>query len=172
MVFTDSLTTETHLKLHTILTEALASVLHLLTVTSQSGVMKAPEAAQGQHLIKYPIVTAAVRALGAWLAEDSLTLATEVYKLLPFLVELCTASDPLEEEGDLLKFLLPGLCHMTADDQGRCILLETCFLKIISRYMEKLLPMCEKSRYFVLRPIKSEILLCSLPLPETLPAPR
>lgn len=82
--FSDSVATETLLKLHTILTEALASVLHMLTVTSQSDTMKETGAVQGKLLKEYPIVTAAVRVLGAWLAEDSLTLAAEVYELLPF----------------------------------------------------------------------------------------
>ena len=146
----DSLATETLLKLHTILTEALSSVLHLLMVTSQSRALIERGMSHDQLLREYPIVTAAVRVLGAWLAEDSLTLVDEVYKLLPFLVELCADSAPPreEEEGnDLLKFLLPGLCHMTADDQSRCILLKTRLQSILSSYMEKLLPMCRKSRY-------------------------
>lgn len=148
VVLIDSLAAETLLKLHTILTEAFSSVLYLLTVTSQSTVLEKVGASRnGQLLREYPIVTAAVRVLGAWLAEDSLTLTAEVYRLLPFLIELCTASTPVGEEGDLLKFLLPGLCHMTADDQARYVLLKTRFLSIISHYMERLLPLCEKSRY-------------------------
>lgn len=150
----DSLATEMLLKLHTILTEALSSVLHLLTVTSRGQVLTGSGMSHDRLLREYPIVTAAVRVLGAWLAEDSLTLVDEVYKLLPFLVDLCADSTPLEEEAgegnDLLKFLLPGLCHMTADDQSRCILLKTRLLSILSSYMEKLLPLCRKSRYHIL----------------------
>lgn len=126
-------------------------MLYFLTVTSQSKVLEEVGMSHSQLLREHPIVTAAVRVLGAWLAEDSLTLAAEVYKLLPFLLEFCVDSTPIGEEGgsddDLLKFLLPGLCHMTADDQSRCILLKTRLLNTLSCYMEKLLPMCKKSRY-------------------------
>ncbi len=142
----DSTGTEILLKLHMILTEALGSILYFLSAISQSRTLQ--DIGGARLLQEYPIVTAAVRVLGAWLAEDSLTLVAEVYKLLPFLLELCGTSAPEEVEGeDLLKFLLPGLCHLTADDQGRGILLKTRFQKILFQYMEKLMQLCKKSRY-------------------------
>ncbi len=100
----------------------------------------------GVFLTEYLIVTASVRVLGAWLAEDSLTLAAEVYGLLPFLMELCSSSTPQEEDTDLLKFLLPGLCHLTADDKARPVLIRAKLMKTLSNYMQSLLTMCDGSR--------------------------
>lgn len=135
------------LKLHTILTEALNSVVCLLTAASKSLKQVTPSPGSlGGMLSEYPIVTASVRVLGAWLAEDSLTLAAEVYNLLPFLMQLCTALPVVEEDGDLLKFLLPGLCHMTADDKARPVLIGAKLPEILCGYMEQLWPLCEHSR--------------------------
>ena len=124
--------------------EVLSSVVHLLTVASQSE--KSQRSSIGVFLAEYPILTASVRVLGAWLAEDSLTLAADIYSLLPFLLELCAASTPQEEDADLLKFLLPGLCHLTADDKARPILLEAKLGKTLSNYMQHLLSLCDDSR--------------------------
>ena len=96
---------------------------------------------------EYPIITASVRVLGAWLAEDSLTLTSEVYSLLPFLMELCAASTPQREDEDILKFLLPGCCHMAADDKRRTVLEKTNFPKILASYMKELWLLCEHSRF-------------------------
>lgn len=141
---------EVLLKLHTVLTEALGSVVHLLMVASQSERFEEIRASSlrgvGGFLDKYPIVTASVRVLGTCLAEDSLTLAAEVYKLLPFLMELCTSSVPQEEDRDILKFLLPGLCHMTADDKARPILLQAKLGDLLTAYMHRLQPLCQDSR--------------------------
>ena len=153
--------TEVLLKLHTILTEALTSVVHLLTAASRSMHMHVPVPVPPEGstspcdrlLQDYPIVAASVRVLGAWLAEDSLTLVGEVYGLLPFLLELCGRSDPTGEEGsdptgdNLLKFLLPGLCHMTVDDKARPVLLANGLQGTMFQYMKKLLPVCVKCRY-------------------------
>lgn len=109
-----------------------------------------------------------VRVLGAWLAEESLVLSADVYKLLPFLMKLCeppTSSQPAEESSfqpvplscstvsssdwgladvasskpySLLKFLLPGLCHLTAEDRPRRILLEANFQKTLVNYFHTL----------------------------------
>ena len=92
---TGTLPTEVLLKLHTILTEALTSVVHLLTAARRCMHMHAPvHVPEGSTspcdrlLQDYPIVAASVRVLGAWLAKDSLTLVDEVHSLLPFLLEL------------------------------------------------------------------------------------
>lgn len=147
--------TEVLLKLHTILTEALTSVVYLLTaasrgVASMGVAMTEGSTSQCDKLLQdYPIVAASVRVLGAWLAEDSLTLVGEVYRLLPFLLDLCATSAPAGEgEGgdDLLKFLLPGLCHMTVDDKARPVLLTNGLQRTVFQYMEKILPLCVESR--------------------------
>ena len=102
------------------------------------------------------------RVLGAWLAEENLVLSTDVYKLLPFLMKLCDASCTEEslntlgesahsatgdqrasdhgaaEPENLIKFLLPGLCHMTAEDKPRRILLEADVQRILVSHFQRL----------------------------------
>ncbi|XP_026719007.1 neurochondrin [Athene cunicularia] len=87
-----------------------------------------------------PFIFASVRVLGAWMAEETSSLKQEICELLPFLVHYAkklfqegspTASLPQPElistEGsalppDALRFLLPGFCHLTAEDRPRDIL--------------------------------------------------
>ncbi|KAM6045367.1 neurochondrin [Chlamydotis macqueenii] len=88
-----------------------------------------------------PFVFASVRILGAWMAEETSSLKQEICELLPFLVHYAkklfkegnpAASLPQPElvntEGsglpqDALRFLLPGFCHLTAEDRPRDILI-------------------------------------------------
>ena len=92
------------------------------------------------------LTTAAVRVLGAWLAEESLALSSEVYHLLPFLIELCHNRLKQGEDKDLLKFLLPGLSHLTAEDKPRKVLLKADLQKLLLAYMERLIPLQLSSR--------------------------
>lgn len=141
---------EVLLKFHTILNETFSSIVHLLMETSQIAQrtdQSSGSSSEGKNVLRdQPILLALVRVLGAWLAEDSLTLAAEVYQLLPYLLELCTFSTPQEEDADLLKFLLPGLCHLTADDKACARLTKAGLDKILSKYMQLLWPLCKKSR--------------------------
>lgn len=68
------------------------------------------------------ILLASVRVLGAWLAEESLSLTEDVYTILPPLIRLCDSST--EQGRDLVNFLLPGLSHLVADDNPRRVLLQ------------------------------------------------
>uniref|UniRef100_A0A8C0EZQ1 Neurochondrin n=1 Tax=Bubo bubo TaxID=30461 RepID=A0A8C0EZQ1_BUBBB len=88
-----------------------------------------------------PFLFASVRVLGAWMAEETSSLKQEICELLPFLVHYAkklfkegspAASLPQPElvstEGsglppDALRFLLPGFCHLTAEDGPRDILI-------------------------------------------------
>lgn len=143
----DATSMELLLKLHVILTEALAAVVQLLRAASQSTILEGIRTkSSGRLSEEYLIVTASVRVLGAWLAEDSLTLTDHVYGVLPFLVELCSTSAPQEEDKDLLKFLLPGLCHMTADDKARPVLISARVQRLLLGYMQQLVCMSEQSR--------------------------
>ena len=93
------------------------------------------------------LTAAAVRVLGAWLAEETLALSSDVYHLLPFLVELCrTRLTQEDDDKDLLKFLVPGLSHLTADDKPRKILLKANFQKLLLSYMQRLVPVRQSSR--------------------------
>ncbi|NWU13950.1 NCDN protein, partial [Cephalopterus ornatus] len=93
-----------------------------------------------QEDLQDPFVFASVRVLGAWMAEETSSLKQEICELLPFLVryarELFKESNPAASlpqaelgstEGpalpqDALRFLLPGFCHLTAEDRPRAIL--------------------------------------------------
>ena len=149
------------LQLHTTLTEALTSVVHFLHTLESIGTFTS---------LSHPVVVAAVRVLGAWLAEESLVLSEEVYKLLPFLLKLCGRGSSmgrkaegrkagkeavgreavgreagkeaegreLENSEDVLKFLLPGLCHLTAEDKPRKVLLKADLQKTVLEYIQGL----------------------------------
>ncbi|OXB66385.1 hypothetical protein ASZ78_011919 [Callipepla squamata] len=89
-----------------------------------------------------PFIFASVRILGAWMAEETSSLKQEICELLPFLVhyarKLFKESGPTENPPqtaglvgsdssilalDALRFLLPGFCHLTAEDRPRDILI-------------------------------------------------
>jgi hypothetical protein len=85
--------------------------------------------------------------LGAWLAEESLALTTQLYQLLPTLLNMCEACLQLaqaetergETEGagiveNPLKFLLPGLSHLVADNAPRAIV-KTILPQLLLQYM-------------------------------------
>ncbi|XP_027517231.1 neurochondrin [Corapipo altera] len=93
-----------------------------------------------QEELQDPFIFASVRVLGAWMAEETSSLKQEICKLLPFLVhyarklfkegspavslpqaELCSTEGPALPQ-DALRFLLPGFCHLTAEDRPRAIL--------------------------------------------------
>ncbi len=123
------------------------------------------------------MVAAAVRVLGAWLAEESLALSEQVYKLLPFLLKLCSgklslvttpgqqatpalASSEVGTNGgsdtavdqpasDLLKFLLPGLCHLTAEDKPRRVLLKAHIEETLLEYMQELTLQAPLTEYII-----------------------
>ncbi|NXP22613.1 NCDN protein, partial [Scytalopus superciliaris] len=93
-----------------------------------------------QEELQDPFIFASVRILGAWMAEETSSLKQEICELLPFLVHYArklfkegspAVSLPQAELGstkgsalpqDALRFLLPGFCHLTAEDKPRDIL--------------------------------------------------
>ncbi|KAJ7395676.1 Neurochondrin [Pitangus sulphuratus] len=93
-----------------------------------------------QEDLQDPFIFASVRVLGAWMAEETSSLKQEICELLPFLVhyarklfkegspavnlpqaELGSTEGPALPQ-DALRFLLPGFCHLTAEDRPRAIL--------------------------------------------------
>ncbi|XP_052554610.1 neurochondrin [Tympanuchus pallidicinctus] len=89
-----------------------------------------------------PFVFASVRILGAWMAEETSSLKQEICELLPFLVRYAKklfkeggAAENLSQAAglvssdnsilaqDALRLLLPGFCHLTAEDRPRDILI-------------------------------------------------
>ncbi|XP_009684136.2 neurochondrin [Struthio camelus] len=99
----------------------------------------------GREELHDPFIFASVRILGAWMAEETSSLKREICELLPFLVHYAkklfkegeTAASLPQSDGmlagldsskgsglprDALRFLLPGFCHLTAEDKPRDIL--------------------------------------------------
>ncbi|XP_005058339.1 PREDICTED: neurochondrin [Ficedula albicollis] len=94
-----------------------------------------------QEELQDPFIFASVRVLGAWMAEETSSLKQEICELLPFLVDYArrlfkegspAVSVPQAElvstkgsalPQDALRFLLPGFCHLTAEDRPRDILI-------------------------------------------------
>ncbi|XP_066262261.1 neurochondrin homolog [Euwallacea similis] len=88
-------------------------------------------------------VCATVRVLAAWLAQETTAMRDQVYKLLPFMLEMAfdsfhtfkarriaeKAGQSVENEPlgqvDLLRILLPALCHLAVEDESRAIILKT-----------------------------------------------
>uniref|UniRef100_A0A3P8U7K3 Neurochondrin n=1 Tax=Amphiprion percula TaxID=161767 RepID=A0A3P8U7K3_AMPPE len=87
-----------------------------------------------------PFVFATVRSLCSWLAEETSRLREEVTKLLPFLISYSrkhlqddgseqNLHDWISEERDgwtgseALRYLLPALCHLSAEEGPRKVLL-------------------------------------------------
>ncbi|CAH1268704.1 NCDN [Branchiostoma lanceolatum] len=132
-------------------------------------------AEQPQDTWTHPLVTASVRVLGAWLAEETSALREEVYGLLPFLIKLgwvvlpavslslddtedqskgaagvSSLSEEMQEldlqtehekeqylpKSGVLSFLLPGLCHLTAEPRPRALLLQLQVHQVLARCLQ------------------------------------
>lgn len=128
------------------------------------------------------LVYGMVRALAAWLAQETGAMREAVYTLLPYLLKIAndsfynfrsyfvsekvkeakheangseTESDP-SCQVDLLRLLLPALCHLTVEDKARQILLKEheeevlheCFAFhwSIVHYKKPLVPKSERNK--------------------------
>lgn len=125
-----ALSVDEQLQLHGALVEGLSFVIqflkHLLSDDSTSP----------QHTDSL-ILLASVRVLGAWLAEESLSLTEEVYTILPPLIRMSEGST--EQGRDLMKFLLPGLSHLVAEDNPRKVLLQAELHSVLLTHFRSLL---------------------------------
>ena len=92
-----------------------------------------------------PLTLATTRLLGAWLAEETLALSSELYRLLPRLLEMSGAHlQQSKGEGVLdnpLKFLLPGLSHLVAEEGARAAV-KTCLPQLLLDFMTALYSSC------------------------------
>lgn len=100
-------------------------------------------------------ICAMVRVLSAWMAQETSAMRDQIYQLLPFMLTLANdtfyayrarymmekvrgppggsnpAGEPMEvdtdplSQVDILRFMLPALCHLAIEDQARKILLDT-----------------------------------------------
>ncbi|CAH1393385.1 unnamed protein product [Nezara viridula] len=90
-------------------------------------------------------ICALVRVLAAWLAQETTAMRNAVYELLPFILSVANdsfysyrshyvsekvKSTALVSSGhshqvDVLRVMLPALCHFTIEDKGRKIMLDS-----------------------------------------------
>ncbi|XP_051892258.1 neurochondrin isoform X1 [Pristis pectinata] len=110
-----------------------------------------------EEQLRDPFLFASVRVLSAWMAEETSTLKQEICEVLPFLIhyaevlfEYPIRSDNMDSEvkelsltdsseaktwsKDALRFLLPGFCHLSAEDAPRRILISHGFHVLLLRY--------------------------------------
>eukprot|EP00050_Salpingoeca_kvevrii_P022568 m.128281 g.128281 ORF g.128281 m.128281 type:complete len:762 (-) comp9747_c0_seq2:25-2310(-) len=66
-----------------------------------------------------PLVTGALRLLGAWLAEETESLREEVADILPFVLELVTSRAPAASPDSLVRFFLSAIPSLCFDDGCR-----------------------------------------------------
>ncbi|XP_029427876.1 neurochondrin [Rhinatrema bivittatum] len=113
----------------------------------------------GWQRMEDPFIFASVRLLSAWLAEETSALKQEVCSILPFLVRyartrfqrgaacrdlplrvaelaLCSSSWGSQWPGDALRFLLPALCHLTAEEGPRRILVAEAAPVLLFEYFQ------------------------------------
>ncbi|KAM3933399.1 neurochondrin [Leptodactylus fuscus] len=114
----------------------------------------------GWEKIEDPFTLASVRLLGAWLAEETSCLRQEVIQLLPFLVHymqtwfqrgvtyrcqlreasqmaLLSSSWGALWPGDAIRFLLPALCHLSAEEAPRKILIGEGVPALLCEYYQQ-----------------------------------
>lgn len=111
-----SLDPEVLVGIHTSLAEAGAAALAL--VEASDDVMPSRDSQVRLLLLS------CVRLLGAWAAEDSEANRDRFYESLPMLLRLLQQLDAdihidSSASDTALRWLLPGFCHVTADDTGR-----------------------------------------------------
>lgn len=101
-------------------------------------------------------VCATIRVLSAWLAQETTAMRTQVYQLLPFMLQLANETfyaykarhiaekagtatdadrDPLSNI-DVLRVMLPALCHLAVEDESRKIIFNQNEDKVLLEFLE------------------------------------
>lgn len=76
---------------------------------------------------------AMVRVMSAWLAQETSAMRPQIYQLLPFIFQLAnetfrelkkwhTEKLPGERPADVLRIMLPALCHLAVEDKARDVI--------------------------------------------------
>ena len=124
------------LKLHNTISRILSTVIKFLEECSI--------ATENISLMLTPVTLATLRVLGAWLAEDDLTLLSEACKVVPFVLDVALADHhrnrqlelkSSEQHPHVIQFLLPGLLHLTTEGKPRKAVLHKGKHKAILEYM-------------------------------------
>ena len=128
-----SLSEEDLLQLHSALLECLTNIVKLLQWISA----ESPGGGARGNLFLIP----AIRVIGAWLAEDSLSLVSEVSVLIPFIMRYCLE----EKEGggteggvEVVRFLVPGLSCFIHEESYYQLLMDSGLLTVLMKYTESL----------------------------------
>ncbi|XP_013783492.2 LOW QUALITY PROTEIN: neurochondrin-like [Limulus polyphemus] len=96
------------------------------------------------------VTLASVRVLSSWLAEETFALKEEVCMVIPCLLKIGELffrenkeklSKPVDQvmcdqDVDVIRFLSPALCHMSADDKTRKVLLDQNAPKLLFEYLD------------------------------------
>ena len=80
---------------------------------------------------------ACVRILCAWMCQETMAIKEDLIKLAPYLVQLGKVS-AAKEDPVLFNFLLPVLCHWSADDGYRRIMLQEEMHVTLALYIKRL----------------------------------
>uniref|UniRef100_A0A8C4RC71 Neurochondrin n=1 Tax=Eptatretus burgeri TaxID=7764 RepID=A0A8C4RC71_EPTBU len=128
-----------------IMQEAFLAIIHFLKQ-------------EGERQMAEPFVFASVRVLAAWMAEESCVLQPDVLKIAPFLVcysrrlhnggseadrltskmaGLTFSPSELAPSMDVLRLLLPGFCHLSAEEDSRKVLIQNDMHVLLKDYLEK-----------------------------------
>uniref|UniRef100_T1IIF7 Neurochondrin n=1 Tax=Strigamia maritima TaxID=126957 RepID=T1IIF7_STRMM len=120
-------------QLYTALTATMNGVLYFLTNES-TGI----DTLDDLSAMEKQVMFSCVRVIGAWLAEETSALREDVYAILPFIIQITVFDNSSEKDSlNILRFLLPGMCHLTAEDKSRHILIGLKFHEILFDYMLK-----------------------------------
>jgi len=65
------------------------------------------------------VLFATVRVLGVWISQETMDLRSDVLGLLPFLLRITKRGLDSTDTVALFSFLLPGLLHITSEEEGR-----------------------------------------------------
>lgn len=121
---------------YTALKGAFTAVLGVLTKLSND---KLSENLEGKNKL---FACAMIRVLSAWLAQETSAMRAQVYKILPFILKLsndtfyeyrqfylekknANLDCEFEAPMDALRVLLPALCHLVVEDEGRKIFMKS-----------------------------------------------
>ncbi|KAJ8925328.1 hypothetical protein NQ315_009158 [Exocentrus adspersus] len=101
-------------------------------------------------------ICATIRVLVAWLAQETTAMRTQVYQLLPFMLQMANETfyayrtrrlaekagtfsesnrDPIGNV-DILRIMLPALCHLAVEDESRKIILNQNEDQVLLEFLE------------------------------------